>query len=247
MSTVPTLPPAPSTSDPANFDTLGDAFVAALPDWGDAINLVADEVNTDASNTASNAASAAASSAAASASASMANFKGDWSSLTGAYTVPTIVLYGGLYWSLTTNTASIQSITPGVSALWVPASPFAVPGVDDPLKSPRMADLGKMAFVDIPMHRPVVEIKSSAYTVTSADAGKILVVSGTTTITLPAASGAYNASEPFAIGIKAQTGATVTVARTGSDTIETVAGNKSMTANTGLWFYPSSTAAWETI
>lgn len=90
-------------------------------------------------------------------------------------------------------------------------------------------------------------LKSTAYPVLSTDNGKTLVVSGTTTITLPAASAVYNAADPFSITVKAVTGATVTVARTGSDTIETVAGNKSMTANTALTFFPTSTGAWETI
>jgi hypothetical protein len=101
--------------------------------------------------------------------------------------------------------------------------------------------LGSLAFRDSVI--PVVETKSAAYTVNSNDNGKILVVSGTTTITLPLAAGLTQ----FIIGIKAITGATVTVARSGSDTIENVGGNKSMTANTGLWFYPSGSAAWETL
>lgn len=35
--------------------------------------------------------------------------------------------------------------------------------------------------------------------------------------------------------------------QSGSDTIETVAGNKAMTANGGLWLFPSASGAWETM
>lgn len=110
---------------------------------------------------------------------------------------------------------------------------------------PANAMLGAMAFKDTAI--PFVEIKSSAYTVTPNDNNKILLVSGTTTITLPAAVDVFGKREPFIVGIKAKTGAVVTVARTGSDTIETVAGNKSLTANTGFYFFPESTTAWETL
>jgi hypothetical protein len=108
--------------------------------------------------------------------------------------------------------------------------------------------LGSAAYID---HEQMISrvfpvAKSAAYTVTLNDNGKTVVVSGTTTITLPAALDVYDTSNPFSITIKAITGATVTVARTGSDTIETVAGNKTMTANTALTFFPTSTSAWET-
>ncbi len=112
-------------------------------------------------------------------------------------------------------------------------------------QAPLNQHLGRLAFKDFVT--PVVETKSSAYTVLPSDNHKILVVSGTTTITLPLAADVYAKSEPFQITIKAITGARVTVARAGSDTIETVAGNKSLSANTGLVFFPTSTSAWETV
>lgn len=58
MSTVPTLSTPPSRSDPTNFNTRADAFLSELPPWGNAINVVAGEVNTNAT-TASTAASTA--------------------------------------------------------------------------------------------------------------------------------------------------------------------------------------------
>lgn len=115
--------------------------------------------------------------------------------------------------------------------------------------SPKYTELGSAAFIDVE-NVPVNVFplaKSSAYAVTANDNGKTIVVTGTTTITLPAASDVYSASKSFAVTIKAVAGATVTVARSGSDTIETVAGNKSITANTALTFFPTSSTAWETI
>ena len=58
MSTVTTLPPAPSRADPLNFADVADTFVAALPTFGTEINVVAGEVNTNAT-TASTAAGTA--------------------------------------------------------------------------------------------------------------------------------------------------------------------------------------------
>jgi hypothetical protein len=48
MTTITTLPTPPSRSDPANFASRADAFLGALPTFGDQANLVAAEVNADA-------------------------------------------------------------------------------------------------------------------------------------------------------------------------------------------------------
>jgi hypothetical protein len=135
-----------------------------------------------------------------------------------------------------------------VGSALINAKPLRPSGVDatDAVTNDK---LGSAAFLDVgqvPLNIwPVT--KSSAYAVTADDSGKTLIVSGTTTITLPAASAAFSGSRPFCVRVKAVTGATVTVARQGSDTIETVSGNKSMTANTALTFFPISATAWETI
>lgn len=248
MTTISTLPTPPLRSDPATFAARGDAFLGALPVFCSQTNSVVTELNGAASAASAASVSAALSSTAASAAASMVNFVGDWSSLTGAYTVPTIVRHSNLYWSLTTNTSTIQSITPGVSALWVVAPFLAVPGRGT-TECPRVSDLGSAAYCDLGQltSNVIPVLKSSTYSVTKDDLGKTLVVSGTTTITLPLASSVLNTIQPFSITIKAVTGATVTVARSGTNTIETVGGNKSMTANTALTFFPTSSTAWETI
>lgn len=46
--TITALPTPPSRSDPANFATRADDFLAALPDFGTEANALADEVNANA-------------------------------------------------------------------------------------------------------------------------------------------------------------------------------------------------------
>lgn len=58
MTTVSSLPAAPSRNSPSDFATKADAWVAALGTWTTQVNTVAGEVNTNAS-TASTAASTA--------------------------------------------------------------------------------------------------------------------------------------------------------------------------------------------
>lgn len=48
MTTITTLPTPPSRSDPINFADRADAFLGALPTFGDQANAVAAEVNADA-------------------------------------------------------------------------------------------------------------------------------------------------------------------------------------------------------
>lgn len=110
------------------------------------------------------------------------------------------------------------------------------------------AFLGSSAFIDIGSIPANVwpVLVSTATTVTIDDSAKTFVVSGTTTVTLPLAADVFGREIPFSVNVKARTGATVTVARSGTDTIETVAGNKTMSANTALTFYPISLTEWET-
>lgn len=49
---------------------------------------------------------------------SIANFKGSWSSLTGALNVPASVYHNGQMWTLVQNLANVTTATPGVSAAW---------------------------------------------------------------------------------------------------------------------------------
>lgn len=109
MTTISALPPAPSRADPATFSDKADAFVAALPTFGTQANALASEVNAWSSSASNSAAVAIAS----------ANFKGAWSSLSGALNVPASVLHADRLWLLVSNVANVAAHTPGVSASWV--------------------------------------------------------------------------------------------------------------------------------
>ena len=111
MTTITALPEAPSTNDPANFATEADAFIAALPTFVTQTNAVASEVNA-------NAATAATSVGAAAVAVAAANFKGNWSALTGAAAVPYSVYHLSKYWQLLSNIADITTKVPGTAVEW---------------------------------------------------------------------------------------------------------------------------------
>jgi hypothetical protein len=50
---------------------------------------------------------------------SSANFKGSWSSLTGALNIPASVYHSSRFWILLSNLADVTTDVPGVSGLWV--------------------------------------------------------------------------------------------------------------------------------
>ena len=105
MSITP-LPSAPLVSDStATFNSKAFAMVAALN--GFITELNATIPNIDLAVPASLAALAA------------ANFKGDYSTLTGALSVPASCYYTGKIWILVTNTSNVTADVPGVSAKWV--------------------------------------------------------------------------------------------------------------------------------
>ena len=123
MTTITALPtPVPQRSDPINFAARADLFLAALPTFATETNLVASEVNANASTASSQAgiavsAANAATDAAAQALAA-ANFKGEWSTLTGALNKPACVKHNGRFWLLLNNLTNVTTSQPGVSADW---------------------------------------------------------------------------------------------------------------------------------
>lgn len=123
MTTITALPTPPSRQDPLNFATRADAFLGQLNQFGTECNAVASEVNSAASAAASSSSSATSAASAASASASAAqaaaNYKGEWSSLTGILNTPATVSYQGKFYVLTTNVSDVTTHTPGVSSVWV--------------------------------------------------------------------------------------------------------------------------------
>lgn len=120
---ITALPEAPSRSDPTNFSNKADAFVAALPGFVTEANALQVDVNAKAASVQGVISSATAAQVAAEAyaatAASSANFKGSWSALTGAATVPYCVYHNGQYWQLLSNIADITAKQPGVASEWV--------------------------------------------------------------------------------------------------------------------------------
>ena len=123
MTTITALPtPVPQRSDPTNFAARADLFLAALPTFATETNLVASEVNANASTASSQAGIAVSAANAATDAASQAlaaaNFKGEWSTLTGALNKPACVKHNGRFWLLLNNLTNVTTSQPGVSADW---------------------------------------------------------------------------------------------------------------------------------
>ena len=132
------LPDAPNrTQSPAVFSANTDAFLTALPPNVAQINAagayfdtVAAAADASAAESAASAVESGASAVASAASAidaeafatnsaSSANFKGEWSTLTGAAAKPFSVSYGGVIWVLLNDLADITASEPSVSADWL--------------------------------------------------------------------------------------------------------------------------------
>ena len=116
VSQITPLPPAPQRTDaPADFVTKADAHVASLTQFVTETNTLATEVNQLADDAESSANASAASESVATASA---NFKGEWSSLTGALNIPASVAHNGSFWVLLNNLADVTLSEPSVTIDW---------------------------------------------------------------------------------------------------------------------------------
>lgn len=104
--TITLLPDPPSRNDAeAVFVEKSNAFLGALPTFGTEANALAVDVNA-AAEIAGGAIAAA-------------NFKGNWSALTGALAVPASVRHSGKFWLLASDVADVTTKTPGVAAEWL--------------------------------------------------------------------------------------------------------------------------------
>ena len=117
------LPPAPSRAVPSTFSTKADAFLGALPTFVTEANALQADVNAKQAAAAVSAAAASSdaddAADAADAAQASANYKGEWSALSGAATVPYCVSHDNMYWMLTTNIADITAKEPGVASEWI--------------------------------------------------------------------------------------------------------------------------------
>lgn len=129
-SQITPLPTPPARTAPATFSERMDAFLAALAAFVTQTNTVATEAETDSATATAQAvvastqatiatAQAVLAAASAAAAASTANYKGAWSSQTGAATVPYCVSHLGRYWQLVSNLANVAAKTPGTDPEWM--------------------------------------------------------------------------------------------------------------------------------
>lgn len=112
---IAALPAAPDPNDRATFNTRAYPWAAAQAVMVTETNAIAENVFNNATEAASLATTASSQVALASAAA---NYKGLWSSLSGALNMPASVSHNGNYWALNVNLANVTTSTPGVSANW---------------------------------------------------------------------------------------------------------------------------------
>lgn len=117
MTALPTAPLP--TDDTATFNTRAFALVAALGAFVTEANALETNVNTKESSATAAASSAASSALAATGSA---NFKGEWSTLSGALAIPAAVSYSSKVWILTESVSNVLAEVPGVSTKWISAN-----------------------------------------------------------------------------------------------------------------------------
>jgi hypothetical protein len=124
--TIPTIPamtePVPTRADRASFAARADVTLSELPPTVTAINAAIAAMNITAAAVDADAAAADLSALAALAAA---NYKGEWSALSGALAIPAAVSHNSVVYILLSNTANVALITPGVSGQWLAV--FSVP------------------------------------------------------------------------------------------------------------------------
>lgn len=113
---VANVPAPPSLARPESFDAESDAFLSDFQRLFTEQNLSIDAMNLlgaemEALATATNGSAEIA--------LGVANYKGGWSSLSGAINMPASVSHGGEFYILTSNLPDVTTDEPGVSAVWI--------------------------------------------------------------------------------------------------------------------------------
>ncbi len=135
VTTVPV--PVPQRSDRANFAARGDAVLGWMPGGVNGINsnigylensldYIDQEVAATEANVSASEELLALTTEQAEIAGFTANFKGQWSTLTGALNKPAAVGHGGLFWLLLNNLANVTTSEPGMTNDWV-----RIPGVTE--------------------------------------------------------------------------------------------------------------------
>jgi hypothetical protein len=120
--TIPTVPeftgplPQRSGQTQAEFSNNVDQLFQDLPDVVDGWNDSIDAVNSELPVIAQSAEAAAAALGA-------ANYKGEWSTLTGALAIPASVSHNGSVWLLTEDVPDVTAVEPGISPVWIDLIP----------------------------------------------------------------------------------------------------------------------------
>lgn len=135
VTTVPV--PVPQRSDRANFAVRGDAVLGWMPGGVNGINTnigyledsldyLDQEVAATEANVSASEELLALTTEQAEIAGFTANYKGQWSTLTGALNKPAAVGHGGLFWLLVNNLANVTTSEPGMTNDWV-----RIPGVTE--------------------------------------------------------------------------------------------------------------------
>lgn len=135
VTTVPV--PVPQRSDRANFAARGDSVLGWMPGGVNGINsnigyledsldYIDQEVAATEANVSASDELLALTTQQAEIAGFTANFKGQWSTLTGALNKPAAVSNGGLFWLLLNDLANVTTSEPGMTNDWV-----RVPGVTE--------------------------------------------------------------------------------------------------------------------
>jgi hypothetical protein len=113
--TVPTITALPDFpvrgEDPVTFAQKANDSVAAYPTMVTQMNAMGEFVEEQAEL-------AAEGGQAAIAAISAANYKGEWSTLSGALAIPASVSHNNSVWLLTESVADVTAVEPGVAAVW---------------------------------------------------------------------------------------------------------------------------------
>lgn len=135
VTTVPV--PVPQRSDRANFAARGDAVLGWMPGGVNGINsnigyledsldYIDQEVAATEANVSASEELLALTTEQAEIAGFTANYKGQWSTLTGALNKPAAVGHGGLFWLLVNNLANVTTSEPGMTNDWE-----RIPGVTE--------------------------------------------------------------------------------------------------------------------